>query len=115
MTKSENLRSMLQWRPATQLIARAFVTVGCLLTLTLSILVGTSHAQVATGTISGQVQDAQGAAIPGANLKLTNIETANVTPAVSDGGESLFSARFRPADTICWSRLPDLPATPCRT
>jgi len=90
VTKFKTQESM-QSRPATPSIARGLQAVVCFLALTLGLFLGTSHAQVATGTISGQVQDAQGAVVPGANIKLTNIETANVTPAASDaGGEFTF-------------------------
>ena len=91
MTKFEIRESMLQRSTATPLIARGIVAVVCFLALTMGALLGTAHAQVATGTISGQVQDAQSAVVPGASIKLTNIETAESTHAVSDAlGEFAF-------------------------
>ena len=91
MTKFEIRESMLQRSTATPLIARGIVAVVCFLALTMGALLGTAHAQVATGTISAQVQDAQSAVVPGASIKLTNIETAESTHAVSDAlGEFAF-------------------------
>jgi hypothetical protein len=67
------------------------MTVVCFLALTMGAFLDTSHAQVATGTISGQVQDVQSAVVPEATIKLTNVETAEATSAVSDAlGEFTF-------------------------
>src|SRR5215831_7467905 len=54
---------------------------------------------VATGVISGQVTDQTGAAIPGANVKLTEISTSSTTnTSTNETGGSRFQT-LRPAGT----------------
>lgn len=43
-----------------------------------------AHAQVLTGTVTGNVKDATGAVVPGADIRLTNLDTGVVRTAVSD-------------------------------
>ena len=58
--------------------------------LTLVILLGATaaqHAQSSTGTIKGEVTDQQKAVVPGASVKLTNLETNNIlTATTNDSG-----------------------------
>jgi hypothetical protein len=54
------------------------------------------HAQTATGSILGSVQDASGAAVPGASGTMTNKSTASAR-AVTTNSEGLYSAPALPA------------------
>jgi hypothetical protein len=46
------------------------------------------QAQVTTGTVTGQITDPQGAAVPGVTVEATNPETGFVRTATTDGGGS---------------------------
>src|SRR4029077_3138377 len=50
------------------------------------ILGGLACAQVTTGTISGVVQDASGAAIPGAMVTIKNVDTGTTRTLTTDAG-----------------------------
>jgi len=57
--------------------------------LSLGMLLVPAHiaqAQESTGTILGQLVDPQGGVLPGVTVTLTNVKTARVTSAVTDGG-----------------------------
>jgi len=56
-------------------------------------LAGWAHAQNATGTIDGRVTDASGAAVPGANVTVTNAATNVHWPLVTNG-EGRFYQRY---------------------
>src|SRR6266699_374215 len=56
--------------------------------LLISVLLGAGlvSAQVTTGTISGVVQDASGAAIPGAMVTIKNLDTGTARALTTDAG-----------------------------
>src|SRR5688572_12129919 len=55
-----------------------------LVALALSLAVSPVHAQMTTGSISGRVTDAQGAAVPGVTLQARNRETGFVRSDITD-------------------------------
>lgn len=51
------------------------------------------HAQTITGSVNGTVEDASGAAIPGAKVTATNVET-NVTSNTTSNKDGIYNIRF---------------------
>ena len=61
--------------------------------LALSLSAWPAHAQMTTGSISGRITDAQGAAVPGVTIEARNADTGLVRVAVSnDAGTYRLSA-----------------------
>src|SRR5688572_32998444 len=54
------------------------------LALALSLSAWPAHAQMTTGSISGRITDAQGAAVPGVTIEARNADTGLVRAAVSN-------------------------------
>ncbi len=59
-----------------------------LCTVLFAIVSGVAHAQVEQGRFVGQITDPQGAVIPGASVKLTNVGT-NIVQPIADAGRQL--------------------------
>jgi hypothetical protein len=55
-----------------------------LVALALSLAAGPAHAQMTTGSISGRVTDAQGAAVPGVGIQARNTETGFIRSDTTD-------------------------------
>lgn len=66
-----------------------------LLAATLSLCTGLVNAQTVTGSITGQVTDASGAAIPNATVTAINVDTAVKTPAETNK-DGVYTIRFLP-------------------
>jgi hypothetical protein len=56
----------------------------CVLAAALALAVGPAFAQQSTTSVIGTVQDASGAAIPGATVTVRNTETSQTRSAISD-------------------------------
>ena len=59
---------------------------------------GVAHAQVATGTIAGNVKDNSGAAVPGATVTATHVDTQVSTTATTDA-EGQYALTLLPLGT----------------
>ena len=66
-----------------------------LLLLTLSICAGSANAQTVTGAITGQVTDANGAALPNATVTAIKVDTGVKTPAQTNN-DGVYTIRFLP-------------------
>ena len=69
------------------------------LILCLSVITGMAAAQVTTGSITGTVKDSTGAALGGANIKLTNTDTG-VTRTVTADEVGRYNALQLPLGTV---------------
>ena len=70
-------------------------------------LVDVRRRQELRGKISGRVVDPNGAAVPGASVKVIDLARNNTT-TLTTNDEGLFTAPIFCREPIrCWSRLPD--------
>ena len=75
----------------TSFIKRAQTIAGCLLVMVICALSVMAQTQITTGTIQGTVLDANGAAMPGANVEIKNLDT-NVSRTLTTDEDGRFVA-----------------------
>src|ERR1700761_2738079 len=67
------------------MVTRFAVLARLLLVVFMAVFISAANAQISPGRITGSVKDPQGAAVPGATIKLTNPSTGFERTASTDG------------------------------